>query len=285
MNVERDVKAGMNLFKMLMGLGIYIHFFACLWWFMIKENKHWIPWRHIGSDDEKQVYYYSIPSQYLVCLHVSVQTLLGIEQMPIDKEQIAVIAIGVLLGAIINANIFGELSMIYHSLGREEKLFQEQFTSIKTTMKNLKLPEKVNRRVRDYTIINQPSYQLQQEMKEFQGFLSPSLKIKVNHYIYKQVVKKVEMFRNEPELQQFIVSNLKLSYQVPEAFVIKQGDKNNKHLYLTGAGIYEVSKLIDGKVDLKLGCITENKIIGEVFVIFGRIPDVTISCMSYCTLA
>jgi len=41
--------------------------------------------------------------------------------MPIDYYQIVVIAIGVLLGAIINANIFGELSLIFHSLGREEK--------------------------------------------------------------------------------------------------------------------------------------------------------------------
>ena len=33
------------------------------------------------------------------------------------------IAIGVLLGAIINAQIFGELSMIYQSLGKIEKAF------------------------------------------------------------------------------------------------------------------------------------------------------------------
>ena len=43
--------------------------------------------------------------------------------MPIEQNQILVIGIGVLLGAIINANIFGELSVIYQSVGREEKQF------------------------------------------------------------------------------------------------------------------------------------------------------------------
>ena len=52
-NVERDIKAGMNLFKMILGLSIYIHLYACFWWTMIKGTKSWIPWRHIGSDDEK----------------------------------------------------------------------------------------------------------------------------------------------------------------------------------------------------------------------------------------
>ena len=52
LNVEEDIKAIMKFSKMMLGLTIYIHIFACLWWMIIKENKTWIPWRHIGSDDE-----------------------------------------------------------------------------------------------------------------------------------------------------------------------------------------------------------------------------------------
>ena len=71
---------------------------------------------------------------------------------------------------------------------------------MKTVMKDLKLTEKISRRVRDSIIRNQPSFQTQLEMKEFQKYLSPSLKIKVNHFIYKQVVRRVGMLRDEPEL-------------------------------------------------------------------------------------
>ena len=38
LNVEKDVKAGMNLLKLILGLSIYIHFFACIWWVMIKDS-------------------------------------------------------------------------------------------------------------------------------------------------------------------------------------------------------------------------------------------------------
>ena len=46
-----------------------------------------------------------------------------------------------MLGAIINANIFGELVVIVASMGRVEKQFQSKFASMNTVLINLKLHE------------------------------------------------------------------------------------------------------------------------------------------------
>lgn len=43
------------------------------------------------------------------------------------------------MGAIINANIFGELALIFSSLNKQVREFQSKFAKINTAMINLKL--------------------------------------------------------------------------------------------------------------------------------------------------
>jgi hypothetical protein len=51
-----------------------------------------------------------------------------------------VASIGAMLGAIINANIFGELSVIIGSIGVREKEFQNELAAINDVMINLDIP-------------------------------------------------------------------------------------------------------------------------------------------------
>ena len=53
----------------------------------------------------------------------SVQALLGGDNFPINTIQTLYSSTGVMLGAIINANIFGELAVIMSSMGQVEKNF------------------------------------------------------------------------------------------------------------------------------------------------------------------
>ena len=48
------------------------------------------------------------------------------------------------MGAIINANIFGELAVILNGIGKHEKLFESKMASINTAMINLNLPKDVS---------------------------------------------------------------------------------------------------------------------------------------------
>ena len=66
-------------------------------------------------------------------------------------------ATGVMLGAIINANIFGELAVIMSSMGQVEKQFQSVMASMNTVMIELKLPDDLAHQVRQSIVRNQPS--------------------------------------------------------------------------------------------------------------------------------
>ena len=77
----------------------------------------------------------------MTCLFVSVQNLLGKNYFPISSIETFVASVGIFMGAIINANIFGELAVILASMGKDEKLFQWKLAITNTAMINLELPE------------------------------------------------------------------------------------------------------------------------------------------------
>lgn len=85
LNVEEDVKASMKLTKMVFFLVIYIHFFACIWFLIVKKDKKWISLIHAPTDDFYQLYSFdSITNQYLVCIHSAVLSTLGSDILPRD---------------------------------------------------------------------------------------------------------------------------------------------------------------------------------------------------------
>lgn len=132
----------MKLTKMVFFLVIYIHFFACIWFLIVKKDKKWISLIHAPTDDFYQLYSFdSITNQYLVCIHSAVLSTLGSDILPRDFIQTIMAACGLFFGAIINANIFGELAVIMASIGHHEKEFQKKYASANTVMIQLNLPE------------------------------------------------------------------------------------------------------------------------------------------------
>ena len=86
------------------------------------------------------------------------------------------------MGALINANIFGELSLIFSSLNIDEKQFQSKMSKINTAMINLKLPFEIQQLVRDEMMRTQPSLQTQEQLKVFLEYVSPSLRFQVFYH-------------------------------------------------------------------------------------------------------
>lgn len=127
---------------MVLFLTVYIHCFTCVWWLIVGKTKIWISPLYVKADNSTfyAVYSAGIFKQYLTSLHSAVQTLLGNGVLPRDTIPTLVCAIGIFMGAIINANIFGELALIFAELGKAEKLFQRKMAHVNTAMINLKLP-------------------------------------------------------------------------------------------------------------------------------------------------
>jgi hypothetical protein len=99
----------------------------------------------------------SVMMKYMISFHAAVQLVLGNGVLPQDYIQTILGAIGIFFGAIINANIFGELSMIFQSLNKTEDEFKVKLARMNTSMINLKLPDDLQLESRKYIYRTEPS--------------------------------------------------------------------------------------------------------------------------------
>lgn len=97
-------------------------------------------------------------------------------------------------GAIINANIFGNMAVILQSLNRKATTFQEKLDNANETMKNLKLPISLQEEVKNYFTFTQNTLDHQKELDEFVKTLSPSLRQKVISCIFQDVIMMNPVF-------------------------------------------------------------------------------------------
>lgn len=78
MKATDDVKSSLKLIKLILFLVVYIHLFACFWWFMVKLDRVWIPPIDQPSGKFYKVYdSASVTSKYLKSLQISVWTIIG----------------------------------------------------------------------------------------------------------------------------------------------------------------------------------------------------------------
>ena len=78
---------------------------------------------NLDTADWYKIYTVGQSTQYLTCLFTATQLLLGGDYYPMTTAEVLCAAVGIFLGAIINANIFGELVVIMESMGKDEKMF------------------------------------------------------------------------------------------------------------------------------------------------------------------
>ena len=72
-----EFKAFLKLNKLIFFLIIYLHAFACMWWWFIHGEEEWIPPMNFNDEDWYYVYKQDIFYQYFVSLHAAVLLTTG----------------------------------------------------------------------------------------------------------------------------------------------------------------------------------------------------------------
>jgi hypothetical protein len=85
--------------------------------------------------------------KYWISTYHGVLMLTGNDVGPRDDFQLFFTTVTLLLGAIINANIFGNMAVLITAINRKASRFQEQIDTANTAMKNMKLPEDIQKKV------------------------------------------------------------------------------------------------------------------------------------------
>ena len=93
----------------------------------------------------------------MISLSNAVFVTLGGGIGPLTSLQTAVASSGLFIGGIINANIFGELSVILSCLDKYNKIFQSKMALTNTSMIDLKLSQHIKQEVRHTMYRNQPT--------------------------------------------------------------------------------------------------------------------------------
>jgi hypothetical protein len=151
-------------------------------------------------------------------------------------------------------------------------------------MKNLKLPEDIQRKVLSYLIYMQSSLENQKEIDAFLGLVSPSLKLEVIRYVFSKVIIYNDILRGQDDVMEFIVRKVNTRVSLPEDMIIKQGETGDC-MYFLARGECEIWVIDELKKDFHVKNIRPGSMFGEVSLIAKTKRTATVKCKNYCTIA
>lgn len=145
---------------------MYVHFIACIWFYIIDRKKEWIPpldyiwgWDNRGAFFDKSDAY-----KYCVSFYTSCLFLFGNDLGARDNEQLVFISVTNIMGAIAQANLFGELAVLVYNINKKAIILQEKIDTVNTAMNHLDLPEEIQEEVIRFIKKTQHSQDQQEEL-------------------------------------------------------------------------------------------------------------------------
>ena len=101
---------------------MFIHCQACVWFLIVNDDQEWMPPLD-GIDPDGYLYDDSLIRKYLISIYYSILLLTCNDITPKGEFQIFFCTSAVTLGAIINANIFGNMALIIQNLNLKNTEF------------------------------------------------------------------------------------------------------------------------------------------------------------------
>lgn len=173
MNVKRDVKASIKLVKMSLFLFMYLHFAACIWYMIIDYEKTWIPPYDYksGFDIQGEFYEAETHQKYLASIYYQLIIVFGTDVGPRSDFQLIWTTFMSLMGAVIQATMFGELAVLVFEINKDTIILHKKIDQVNTYMKKLGLKDDLQEEVLKYIKKNQYTYSLQEELVKFQKLI------------------------------------------------------------------------------------------------------------------
>jgi hypothetical protein len=161
--------------------------------------------------------------------------LVGNELGPRNTIQMLFLIIALGAGAIINANIIGELAVILSKLNRKATAFQGKLDTANDAMRHLGLPEKLQVEITGFLTYSKALLESQEELEEFLMMISPSARQKVLKFMFTAALSSNPIFLKSQTMIDFVSSRLETHILLPEFVVITQGELGDC-LYIIAKG-------------------------------------------------
>lgn len=283
MNIRDDIKLSLRFLKLIFFLILYLHVLACSWYYIVIIEKDWMPPLDYVFVSYR-FYEESLTYKYAMGLYHSVLMFTGNDIGPRGTFQTMFVAFFIMLGAIITANIFGQLAVIMSNMNRKATRFQEKFDITATTMKNLNLPESLQVKIIGFIMYTQNFLESQNELKEFLKTISPSLREEVIQYIFSESLKNNEIVNYDENLLDYITKKLETNIHMPEDEIITQGEEPSG-LFFIAKGECLVSVRDQNSNSQPVGTILPGYLFGEIALLFNSKRTASVKTANYATLA
>ena len=279
LNVKSDLKMSLKIFKIIFFLVIYLHCVACTWYWIASLDESWLPRTYVFIRGD--FYKTSDFTKYLEALYHAVLLFTGNDIQASKTLELAFCVPVLIIGALMNANIFGEVAVIVTSANRKSMKFQERIDMTRNSMKNLNLPESIQQKVINFMTFTQNLLDSQKEMQEFLFMISPSLRMEVVKHMFLTIVENNKYLFNK-ELIEFISRYLQVEIYMPEAQIVSEGDAGDT-LYFLSKGECEVLIKDERKRDQLARYLVTGSIFGEIALIYRCKRTATVRTKNYCS--
>ena len=136
------------------------------------------------------------------------------------------------------------MAVLLQGINRKAARFQEKLDTANTAMKNMKIPEQLQRRVQNYIMSTESTLSIQMELTAFLDILSPSLKyspfsnncrLEVLCHIFQSSIEKNFLFIDNDDLVEYIIPMLEMQVFLPEDKIMRQGEEG-RYMYFIATG-------------------------------------------------
>lgn len=128
------------------------------------------------GDEPNVLYDDSLLRKYFIAIYHSVLLMMGNDIFPVGDLQVFFVVLSNTVGAIINANILGNMAVLIQDLNKKTDAFQKKLDQVNTAMQNIKIPPNIQSKVVGFLQYTQQSQENQKELNLFIQNISPSLK-------------------------------------------------------------------------------------------------------------
>lgn len=132
--------------------------------------------------------------------------------------------------------------MLITSLEKNSSLFQERLDQINTSMKNMHISKKIQRKVMNYLLFTQSNQHHRDQLNAFLKHLSPSLQNEVLHFFFEDVLRRNPVIKDESdEFHSTLVKQLEIDFYQPDDILIQQGEPEKDCVFFLVKGACTVS--------------------------------------------
>jgi len=270
-----------RIFCILFSLLTYAHISACLQFMvpMILDFPHnsWVVIRNLQYDTLSRQYGWSLfrSISQMLCIGYGLAP-------PASVQDMYVVTILMMLGAICFALYIGYTTSILQSHNASKRLYTEKYSSIKQYMLFRKLPMELRRRIADYyeNRYQGKMFNESQILKE----LNPILREELINHNCRELVDAVPFFTEaDPEFVSTVVTYLKFEVYLYGDEIIRQGTIGRK-MYFISRGTVRIVNHRDRDIS-KSQTLSDGEFFGEISIVLPTKRRVaSVFADSYCYL-